>query len=469
MQMSASPLALLAAATPGGKLTTPSSGGHAHRAGKAGAEARLSSEQADSADMPEEASSFSRMLRDQTANASPDEARAAARPGKKGAESKSDTTSEPAGDTEVRPPSPSSAEGAPASAVSSELNALMASLLQGHGPERTPDGVDSARPQAGASAMEKEDATGPGGAGQSKGRTRKGVALPLDKVAAGDGQATTPGSASANREIVSAGTAATRSALGGAGTGPAASLVASESSQHLRAAAQRAPSSEAGSATAAGSPSTSASNAPLGMPINGLLAGASSNSAAAATVDTSVSQDIRRPEFVPAFSARIATLVQEGVELARVHLNPVEMGPVTLQLSLDGQQVRVDMAAEVAATRQVLEQALPSLAGALREAGFTLSGGGVSQPVAETANTGHQDPRNASGGSAGETPPQTAGSSAGSAGQQADGRRGADAQDGPNPSVRTLNATEGLGTEVHLDAQGRPQLAHGRGLVDTFA
>ena len=101
MQMSASPLAFLAAATPGGKLTTPSSGGDAHRAGKAGAEARLSSEQADSADMPEEASSFSRMLRDLTANARPDEARAAARPGKKGAESKSDTTSEPAGDTEV--------------------------------------------------------------------------------------------------------------------------------------------------------------------------------------------------------------------------------------------------------------------------------------------------------------------------------------------------------------------------------
>jgi flagellar hook-length control protein FliK len=33
----------------------------------------------------------------------------------------------------------------------------------------------------------------------------------------------------------------------------------------------------------------------------------------------------------------------------------------------------------VATTRQLLEQSLPSLASALREAGFTLSGGGVFQ------------------------------------------------------------------------------------------
>ncbi len=96
-------------------------------------------------------------------------------------------------------------------------------------------------------------------------------------------------------------------------------------------------------------------------------------------VDVSVQRELHHPEFVPAFSARVAMLVRDGVEQARVHLNPAEMGPVSLQMSLDGQRVRVEMMAELAATRQVLEQSLPSLASALRDAGFTLHGGGVSQ------------------------------------------------------------------------------------------
>ncbi|MFM7847790.1 MAG: flagellar hook-length control protein FliK [Rubrivivax sp.] len=96
-------------------------------------------------------------------------------------------------------------------------------------------------------------------------------------------------------------------------------------------------------------------------------------------VDVSLQRDLHHPEFVPAFSARVAMLVRDGVEQARVHLNPAEMGPVSLQMSLDGQRVRVEMMAELAATRQVLEHSLPSLASALRDAGFTLHGGGVSQ------------------------------------------------------------------------------------------
>jgi flagellar hook-length control protein FliK len=195
---------------------------------------------------------------------------------------------------------------------------------------------------------------------------------------------------------------------------------------------------------------------------------ASASTAAATTAaDTFIQQDVRRPEFVPAFSARIATLVQEGVEHARVHLNPVDMGPVSLQLALDGQQVRVDMTAELAATRQVLEQALPTLAGALREAGFTLSGGGVAPP-AEAANTGGQDARG-SQGSQGEPQPQSSGNPTGLSGQASDGRRQAQGEPGQAALGTALGIAEGLTTEIHLDAEGTPRLAHGRGLVDTFA
>jgi len=55
------------------------------------------------------------------------------------------------------------------------------------------------------------------------------------------------------------------------------------------------------------------------------------------------------------------------------------MGPVSVQIVMDGTQARVDFGADVAATRHAIEAGLPELASALRDAGFTLAGGGVSQ------------------------------------------------------------------------------------------
>jgi len=107
-------------------------------------------------------------------------------------------------------------------------------------------------------------------------------------------------------------------------------------------------------------------------------------------------ESLDSPAFAPALSARIATLVREGIEEARIQLNPADMGPVAVQLALEGSDVRVDLAAEVESTRQILEQALPSLASALRESGFTLTGGGVFQQPRDTGNgdRGAQDGRN---------------------------------------------------------------------------
>jgi flagellar hook-length control protein FliK len=55
------------------------------------------------------------------------------------------------------------------------------------------------------------------------------------------------------------------------------------------------------------------------------------------------------------------------------------MGPISVQIALQGTQAQVDFGADSSATRQIIESGLPELAAALREAGFTLSGGGVSQ------------------------------------------------------------------------------------------
>jgi flagellar hook-length control protein FliK len=85
------------------------------------------------------------------------------------------------------------------------------------------------------------------------------------------------------------------------------------------------------------------------------------------------------PEFPHALGAQLTLLAQGGVEHAELHLNPAEMGPVSVQIVVDGTQARIEFGADTAATRQAIESGLPALAGALREAGLTLTGGGVSQ------------------------------------------------------------------------------------------
>jgi len=68
---------------------------------------------------------------------------------------------------------------------------------------------------------------------------------------------------------------------------------------------------------------------------------------------------------------------------------------VSVQIVMDGTQARVDFGADMAATRQAIEAGLPELASALRDAGFTLAGGGVSQHAAGRGDGG--DGTNAGG------------------------------------------------------------------------
>ena len=76
---------------------------------------------------------------------------------------------------------------------------------------------------------------------------------------------------------------------------------------------------------------------------------------------------------------QVSLLAQSGVQTAELHLNPADMGPVSVQIVMEGNQARVDFGADVAATRKAIEAGMPELASALLDAGFTLAGGGVSQ------------------------------------------------------------------------------------------
>jgi flagellar hook-length control protein FliK len=117
----------------------------------------------------------------------------------------------------------------------------------------------------------------------------------------------------------------------------------------------------------------------------------------AAASDGRIAASPGGPEFAPQLAAHISTFVRDGLLHARLELNPGEMGPLTVQIQLDGNAARVHLAAEHAGTRAALEQAMPQLAGSLRENGLTLSGGGVfeqpRQPQTQ-ADAGRSDNRN---------------------------------------------------------------------------
>lgn len=132
------------------------------------------------------------------------------------------------------------------------------------------------------------------------------------------------------------------------------------------------------------------------------------------------------PGFAPALGVQLSTLLRNGVAEARLHLHPAELGPIAVQIALEGTAAKVQLAADHNLTRQALEQALPQLAGALRDAGFTLAGGSVSGQGAQagdfTAHAGHSGPRNGAGGNtAGQDAAGGAGG-AGSAGAEAPAR-----------------------------------------------
>ena len=105
-----------------------------------------------------------------------------------------------------------------------------------------------------------------------------------------------------------------------------------------------------------------------------------------APVQANVTTPFAETGFQQALGYQVSLLARDGIGQAELHLNPADMGPVEVRIHLDGDAARVMMSADLAPTRQWLEQALPTLAATLRDAGLTLAGGGVF----EQAGGGHQ-------------------------------------------------------------------------------
>ena len=119
--------------------------------------------------------------------------------------------------------------------------------------------------------------------------------------------------------------------------------------------------------------------AAAGMPLAPFTPGTHAAREVTAATPVVLSTPVASPDFQQALAVQVSVLARDGVQHAELHLHPADMGPVSVRIALEGTLARVEFGADLAATRQAIETGLPELASALRDAGLTLSGGGVSE------------------------------------------------------------------------------------------
>jgi flagellar hook-length control protein FliK len=78
--------------------------------------------------------------------------------------------------------------------------------------------------------------------------------------------------------------------------------------------------------------------------------------------------------FGDAFAERVTWMVREGLQGAELTLNPQELGPIRIEIALDGDAATMTVVATQAETRGAIEQALPRLREMLSSQGLQLGG-----------------------------------------------------------------------------------------------
>jgi len=135
-----------------------------------------------------------------------------------------------------------------------------------------------------------------------------------------------------------------------------------------------------------------------GDPLAGLVAGGALKGATFGEVLNNATQSVRHEsatldapfggtDFAQALADKVSMWVgstkADGSMTAELHLNPADMGPINVKISLDGQSAHVDFAAAALETRQAIEASMPMLSSALSNVGLSLTGGDVSSQTSQ--------------------------------------------------------------------------------------
>ncbi|MEO8297174.1 MAG: flagellar hook-length control protein FliK [Burkholderiales bacterium] len=260
------------------------------------------------------------------------------------------------GEAALPPPQTATADAVPDAAT------LTHDLIQGLRSGAARGGVGGAR----AAGDVREAAAAPAaGAGAARARAAQGgtdneagtFALPAGVKAADDARLPTPGAGIEPGHAQKLDTAALQAAAQEGAVSALPGLRRGEADRAIE------------------DPSSAGSSAMAG------LAGApppAPSAAESAPVQRTVDTPVGAPGFEDAVMASVATLVRDGVHEARLQLNPAELGPLAVRISVTDGAAHIDIAAAHAATRELLQAGLPALADALRADGLTLASSQVS-------------------------------------------------------------------------------------------
>lgn len=86
---------------------------------------------------------------------------------------------------------------------------------------------------------------------------------------------------------------------------------------------------------------------------------------------------LHHPRFGEAFSQQVTVMARDGVQHARITVNPPELGPVEMRITMRNDEATVHFAAHHVAVRDALEDAMPRLREQFEQAGLRFHDGAV--------------------------------------------------------------------------------------------
>jgi flagellar hook-length control protein FliK len=105
----------------------------------------------------------------------------------------------------------------------------------------------------------------------------------------------------------------------------------------------------------------------------------SSSSDAAPVPTVSVHADVDSADFPQGVADKVSLAVDNGWSTAKLSVNPPQLGPIELQIAVQGAHAQIAMSTHSAVTREALESSAPKLRDMLNAQGFTQVSVDISQ------------------------------------------------------------------------------------------
>jgi flagellar hook-length control protein FliK len=120
----------------------------------------------------------------------------------------------------------------------------------------------------------------------------------------------------------------------------------------------------------------------------------------AAPLSTAVSVPVQNTRWADSFSERVVWITGQNVQAAEIHIEPPQLGPIEVRVSITNDQANLMFTAPHAVAREAIQTSLPRLQEMLVDSGLTLGNVSVGAHTPGQQQPGYRDENN-TGGSGG--------------------------------------------------------------------